>query len=246
LQLRKYGSFKSLMSSALRPLPGVGGLIYRLESWSDAPPRPAPVIEKITPRDIDFKHISFTFAVIALSARVARIDGALTGARYIAFREAFPLTGGICGKIRGLFLVACENPTPFEHYVNSIKYAFPRRMPLFTSLVDRLFRIAAADGDVSREAERMLSKVAHMLELSPADYMQIRERHRGPRKAHEVLGVKKRIKASALKKHYRELMRRWHPDHFASQDLSPEVELLLRLKASEINEAYRALSKKAA
>ena len=45
---------------------------------------------------------------------------------------------------------------------------------------------------------------------------------------------------------YRELMRRYHPDRFAHQSVSPEVALLLQLKSSEINQAYRWLSKKAA
>ena len=45
---------------------------------------------------------------------------------------------------------------------------------------------------------------------------------------------------------YRELMRTWHPDRFAGHDVSPEVAMLLELKASEINAAYRTLSKRAA
>lgn len=198
------------------------------------------------PKDDTFRQLSFTFAVIALSARVACTDGPLTREKYVAFRESFPLRDGICGKIRALFTLACENHTPFEHYVAQIKYIFPDRRELFASLVDRLFCIAAADGSVSRSEEMVIAKIAHMLELSPADYAAIRARRHHPATARQVLGLGKRTTAGMLKARYRELLRRWHPDRFAAQDLSPEVQLLLKLKTSEINEAYRRLSKKAA
>ncbi|MDE3060590.1 MAG: J domain-containing protein, partial [Pseudomonadota bacterium] len=59
--------------------------------------------------------------------------------------------------------------------------------------------------------------------------------------AHEVLGVRKNAAPSALKKRYRDLMRRYHPDRFPGR-VSPEMALLLKLKSSEINEAYRRLT----
>jgi DnaJ like chaperone protein len=207
---------------------------------------PNDVMKRITPRDDAFRQLSFTFTVIALSARLSCMDGPPSRAKYLAFREAFPLKGGMCNKIRGLFMLACDNPTPYEHYVTQIKYLFPRRMELFSSLIDRLFSIAAADGEVSRGQERMLASIARLLEISPAEYSRLHARHTSDLKAHEVLGLEKRTGKGALKSRYRELMRRWHPDRFAGNTLSPEVALLLKLKTSEINKAYRTLSKKAA
>ena len=209
-------------------------------------PLPDHVITGIAPKETPFKQLSFTFAVIALSSHVACIDGKLTHAKYIAFRDAFPLHGGLCGKLRKLFTLACHNPAPFEHYVHQIKHAFPRRSHLFSSLVDRLFSIAAADGVPTQKAERMLAKIAHILELSPGEFTRIRDRHVYAQRPHEVLNVSKRAKRLTLKEHYHKLMRRYHPDRFASETISPEIEMLLKLKTSEINEAYRALSKKAA
>ncbi len=225
------------------------GLWYRLYGWADdeqTGPLPDAQMAGITPKEPSFKEISFTFSLIALSAHIARADSPLTPEKYLAFREAFPLSGGMCGKIRSLFAMACANPVHFGHYVSQIKHAFPRDTVLFTGLVDRLFRIAAADGVVSPAEEMLLAKVAHMLDLSASQYTAIRDRHIGAPDAHYVLGVAKRTSGEKLKARYRELMRRYHPDRFAMQDLSPEVEMLLRLKSSEINEAYKALSKKAA
>jgi DnaJ like chaperone protein len=225
------------------------GLWYKLYGWSDespAAPLPDAQMERITPKDPTFKEISFTFSLIALAAQVARADGALTAEKYIAFREAFPLLGGVCMKIRSLFAIACDNTVHFSHYVNQIKYIYPRNIPLYSELVERLFRIAAAGGLVTPKSEMMLAKIAHMLGLSATQYTAIRDRNIGMPDAHQVLGVNRRASATKIKKHYRDLMREYHPDRFATQELSPEVELLLKLKSSEINKAYKVLSKKAA
>ncbi len=225
-------------------------LKYRLQGWVwPAKTAPERLRRGMAPQDDAFKHLSFTFAVIALSARVACIDGRLTKEKYVAFREAFPLHGHVCGKIRSLFMLACDNQTPLEQYTQQIKYAFPRRQELFASLVDRLFSIAAADGVVSRDAKKLLEKIAHMLQLKgSAEYTEISERHDHLSNAHEVLGVSKACAAPRTLKEtlFRRLMQRYHPDRFSGDDLSPEVQLLLKLKTSEINKAYRALTRRAA
>jgi len=242
-QLRKVSTFKMFL-----PTRAIAGAWYRLTGWSSEPATQLPenVMPAIAPQDYAFKNLSFTFAVIALSARVACADGKLTREKYVAFREAFPLVGGLCGKIRKLFSMACENEAPFETYVTQVKYIFPRQMDLFYSLVDRLFCIARADGEISRNEERMLARIAHLLELSAAEYTEIRDRHSASPKPHHVLGIEKKVSNSSIKKRYHTLMRQYHPDRFANENISPEVSMLLRLKTSEINEAYRALTKKSA
>ncbi len=253
MQLKKTSSFRQLshaITGVIRsPRRLTVGLWYRLYGWSDevpSTPLPDAKMERITPKDATFKEISFTFSLIALAAQVARADGALTAEKYIAFREAFPLLGGVCMKIRSLFAIACENTVHFSHYVNQIKYIYPRNMPLYSELVERLFLIAGAGGVVSPVSEMMLAKIAHMLGLSASQYTTIRDKNIGAPDAHQVLGVNRRASATKIKKHYRELIREYHPDRFATQKLSPEVELLLKLRSSEINKAYKVLSKKAA
>lgn len=207
--------------------------------------RSAASVHQITPRDTDFRDMSFTFAAIALCAKVAFADGRLSREKYVAFRAAFPLSGGLCPKLRKLFLLACKNPTPFEHYTTQVKHMFPARRDVFSSLLDRLFSIATADGELSREADLLLARIGRALGLSSHEYTSLRERNLS-RRPQDILGVDKKTSARQLKKHYHNLMRRWHPDRYAAHDLSPEVNLLLQLKVSEINGAYAALSRKAA
>jgi DnaJ like chaperone protein len=188
------------------------------------------------------RHMSFTFSLISLAASVARADGSISRAEYLAFRDAFPLTGGECGKIRQLFTLACESPTPFTHHVQQVRLLFPGQKPLYLALMDKLFAIASADVPVSPPEGKMLARIAKMLELSPAEYSTLYEKYSRPLAAHHVLGVKKRSPRNIVKKRYYALMQRYHPDRFAQESISPEVSLILSLRASEITSAYRTLS----
>ena len=198
------------------------------------------------PRDVQFRERSFTYAVIALSARVARGSGDLTKERYVAFRDAFPLQDEMCGKIRLLFAMACDDATPLAYYTAQINKCFPRRTDLSASIVSRLFTIACAGTPASRDDERILAHISHLLGLSAGQYTRIRARHLGSRKPHELLGVEHAAAPAAVKKRYRELMNIYHPDRYASGKISQELEMLLQLRSSEINAAYNQLSKRAA
>jgi len=226
----------------------MAGWRYRWQGWVAPAGKPLSnsILQGIAGDDRQFKHMSFTFSLVALSARVACADGALTREKYIAFRESFPLKGGICSKIRSLFTLACTDRTPLMHYITHIKYSHPKHTELYVSVVDHLFRIASADGLISREEEQVLADVAHGLDIPAASYARLRAKYEQPSPAHRVLGLPSRVKPRELKKRYHELMRNYHPDRFSGIELSPELQSLLELKASEINEAYRVLRKKAA
>ncbi len=152
----------------------------------------------------------------------------------------------MCGKIRQLFLIACQSKTPPAFHAQQIKQLFPQQIELFISLVDRLFRIATADKPLSREEERLLAKIAHCLGLNPGEYSMLHDRHSRPLPPHIVLGVEKRSPRNIIKKHYHALLNRYHPDRYSSIPVSPEVKMLLTLKTSEISQAYRTLTRKAA
>ena len=226
----------------------LAGFRYRIYGLFTARIKPVSesILEGVARDDQDFRHFSFTFALVAISARAACAGGPLTREKYLAFRESFPLKAGICGKIRALFTLACSDQTPLDHYVRQIMYSYPKHDELYTSIIKHLFRIATADGTLAREAERVLASVALMLDIPPATYNQIHSHYAGPVSAHQVLGVKANAKPHVLKQRYHALMRSYHPDRFASDDLSPELQSLLQLKSSEINTAYRILSKRAA
>lgn len=250
---RQSGISQTIIAVASKPRNLLTRVKYRLQGLKYTNSKaPDALLQGLSPDDANFKNLSFTFAIIALSAKVACADGRLTQDKYIAFRDSFPITDGVCEKLRSLFTLACHNETPLEHYVTQIKYAFSDNSSLFKGLLERLFVIASADGAVCVQAEKMLSTIAHMLDVPASDFANMCALYETPssstsiKQAMQVMGVGADVKASTLKKRYHELMQNYHPDRFAACDLSPEVRQLLQFKASEINEAYRYLKKQAA
>ncbi len=241
-------NFDWLVTTAYLPMRGVTALRYMFSGIKNdvIPGISEGIMDISTPSEKSFKHISFTFAAISLSALVARADGTVSKEEYLAFRDSFPLTGGMCGKIRQLFLLACQSQTPLSSHILQIKILFPQQMELYISLVDRLFRIATADKPLVREEERLLAKIAHSLGLSPAEYSMLHDRYSRPLAAHVVLGVAKRSPKNIIKQKYYMLMNRYHPDRYSAAPTSPEVQMLLTLKSAEISHAYRKLTTKAA
>ena len=250
---RQSGFSEIIIAVANKPRRFLTRLKYRVQglAYTDAK-APDAITNGLSPDDENFKNLSFTFSIIALSAKIACADGNLTQDKYIAFRDSFPIKDGVCEKLRSLFTLACHNETPLEHYVTQIKFVFPANMSLFKGLVERLFVIASADGAVSAQAEKMLSTIAHMLHIRASDFAQMCALYETPsssastKQAMQIMGVDANAKSGTLKKRYHELMQQYHPDRFAGVDLSPEVKQLLQFKASEINDAYRSLKKQAA
>lgn len=215
------------------------GIFQKDEPISNIAPE---IAQTISSEDNSFKNMSFTFAAISLSAMVAQVDGEVSQAEYLAFRDSFPLTGGMCGKIRQLFVLACNSQIPVSLHISQIKVMFPDQVELYTSLVDRLFRIAIADKPLTREEEKLLARIAHSLGITPAEYSALYDRYSRPLTPHTILGVERRSHKDAIKQRYHALMNRYHPDRYASIPTSPEVQMLLTLKSAEISQAYRSLT----
>lgn len=59
----------------------------------------------------------------------------------------------------------------------------------------------------------------------------------------EILGLDENATAKEVKKRYRELSLKYHPDTVAGKDLEPEIVKLVENKFKEINKAYKELQK---
>jgi len=109
-----------------------------------------------------------------------------------------------------------------------------------------MYRVAFADGKYSIEEEKVIEKIVILLEISAYDHRSIKSRYlkdvNPTRKYYETLGVNEGAAFEEIKKAYRELSRKYHPDkvsHLGKEFSSVAVE-----KMKEINEAYDYFRKK--
>jgi DnaJ like chaperone protein len=193
------------------------------------------------------RRIAFTIAVIALGAKMARADGAVTGDEVAAFREVFQVPRGEEDHVRLVFDLARKSTAGFESYARQIGRLFASDHAVLEDLLGGLFHIAVADGRLCPDEDAYLREVARHFGFSAADYTRIRAHHaaveEGAEDPHDILGVGRDASSSAIREAYHRLVRASHPDLVIAQGLPPECVALATARVARINAAYDRLAK---
>jgi DnaJ like chaperone protein len=112
-------------------------------------------------------------------------------------------------------------------------------------LLDGLFHIAKAEGDVKAEELDYLRRVAAIFGFSEADFERIRAAQIGPDEAdpYNILGVRRDMTDGEIKAAYRKLIRETHPDRLIAEGMPQEFVELANEKMAAINAAYDRVSR---
>ena len=117
-------------------------------------------------------------------------------------------------------------------------------------MVDFLFGIGGADGVFHQAELSILRQIAQYLGISQGDYVSIHERHVGHSHAsssgrttggdlYKVLGITKDATDDEVKRAYRRMAMKYHPDRVAG--MSEELQRNAAEQMKEINEAYEKI-----
>jgi len=194
------------------------------------------------------RRIAFTIAVIALGAKMARADGAVTRDEVAAFREVFQVPVGEEDHVRLVFDLARKSTAGFESYARQIGRLFAGDRAVLENLLGGLFHIALADGRVCPAEDAYLPEVARHFGFNVGDYARIRAHHvgveeQGTEDPHAILGVGKDASLGVIREAYHRLVRESHPDLVIAQGLPPECIALATARVARINSAYDRLAK---
>lgn len=196
------------------------------------------------------RRIAFTIAVIALGAKMARADGAVTRDEVAAFREVFQVPRGEEDHVRLVFDLARKSTAGFESYARQIGRLFASDHAVLEDLLGGLFHIALADGRLCPDEDAYLREVAQHFGFGAGDYTRIRAHHvgveEGAEDPHVILGVGRNASLSAIREAYHRLVRASHPDLVIAQGLPPECVALATARVARINAAYDRLAKRGA
>jgi DnaJ like chaperone protein len=205
-----------------------------------ATPREAGTDERAATR-----QIAFTIAVIVLGAKMAKADGRVTREEVTAFKQVFHVPPEELGNVGRLFDQARKDSAGFETYARQVAKMFPRKSKVLEELIDGLFHIAKADGEVSREEVGFLEQVAQIFGFSAADFERIRHAHIGPDRAdpYTILGVSRASSDAEIKAAWKRAIRENHPDKLIAKGLPKEFVDLATEKVARINAAYDEIAK---
>jgi DnaJ like chaperone protein len=187
------------------------------------------------------RSIVFTTGLVALSAKMARSDGVVTGDEVAAFRRIVTADDGDMPRVQQLFDLAKGSTAGFEAYAAQLSDLFQDESALLEDVLDGLFVIAAADG-VLHEAERAyLIAVAEIFGVA-GRFDQIEARHVVRRDdPHRILGVAHNASDADVRRAWLALVAELHPDKAVARGLPPEAVAIAQERLAVINTAYERL-----
>ncbi len=196
--------------------------------------------------DQESRQMAFTVAVIALSAKLAKVDGRVTRDEIAAFKSVFKIPPEETEGVGKLFNEARQEATGFEPYADQIARIFSRDPAMLEELLGALLHIAHADGEYHPNERDYLARVAAIFGFGPDAFQRIEETYLKGKKAddpYQVLGLDQSVSDDDLKDTYRRLMRENHPDRLVAEGLPEEMIEIANEKVAAINAAYDRIRK---
>lgn len=190
------------------------------------------------------KSVAFTIGVIALSAKMAKADGLVTQAEIDAFREIFVVHPEETQNVARVFNLAKQDVAGFDSYARKIARLFKSQPEVLEDLIDGLFHIARADGEVGADELVFLEEVARIFGLE-ARFGCIRSRNLRNTESdpYSVLGIDCEASNDDLKSHYRKLVKENHPDRHIAAGMPEEAVAIATGRLARITQAWEQVER---
>jgi DnaJ like chaperone protein len=230
------------------PIAGLLGLMaghavdqYVLEVRQSSETAPA------APRDATnhpgLRQIGFTIGVIALGAKIAKVDGEVTRSEVEAFRSFFHVPPGEERNVERFFDLAKRDAAGFEPYARQVAALFPDAPEILENVLEGLFDIAKADGKVGPEEAEYLAQVAKIFGLDSNRFERARAAALGVVECEPcvILGIDPLATDEQIREAWLRQVRANHPDRLIAQGLPEEAIAVANRKLALINDAYDRL-----
>ena len=188
-------------------------------------------------------RFDFPTMLLALSAAVMKADGKVLKVE-LNYVKTF-LTQQFGNQFSSNHLQTLKQfldaPTlPIQEICNDINL---RMQPAVrTQLLHYLFGIAQADGNVSTSEMDVINKIGNLLGVSLSDYESVKNMfHRDTESDYKILGIEKTATDDEVKKAYRKMAVKFHPDKVAQ--MGEEYQTGAKEKFQKVQDAYDAIKK---
>jgi DnaJ like chaperone protein len=193
------------------------------------------------------KSVAFTIGMIALGAKMARADGAVTKDEVAAFGQVFQVPDKDRVAVERVFNLAKQDVAGFESYAKQVAALFEPGSHMLENVLDGLFHIAKADGAVHPDEIEFLSHIATAFGFDDKAFRRITARHvliaDDP---YGILGVEPDMPFEDIRKAHRKLVRELHPDKHVASGMPQELVLIATERLARINEAFDRIKKEQA
>lgn len=213
----------------------------------------------------------FLISVFSMVAKLCEVDGPTNAEEQAAIANLMNGMLRLSRKDKKRALQVLRNHrklnTSFQYDAVQFFELYQQEPVVLNGFVASLFAIAAADGPITHDEERLIATAAQLFLLDEDTYFSLRNRYIGPSAGahssyggdragskngngaaprtlehfYEVLGCKPDDTPQKIKQSYRKLVSDYHPDKIVSKDLPEGFIQFANEKFKSIQEAYEAV-----
>jgi len=200
--------------------------------------------------------------LVSLMAKVAKADGKvceleaqMLGNTFTDIARVFENSEEIREELKAIYkkeLQSFENTIDVSRkYFNLTRRDYAKRL----GVMEYLLNLAFIDNNFSNEEFMITEDIANALEIRKSDFdgmiVKFRQFYAQKNqntaftleKSYEILGLKKGVDFATVKKEYRKLVRKNHPDILMGQGKEQSIIDQATKKLQDINEAYEIIKK---
>jgi len=187
----------------------------------------------------------FALSLIVLSAKLSKADGQVSKEELIAVRNKLKIPENEIDQVGKIFNKAKQESTGYEPYAQQIAQIYKNNPNVLEEVINILFYIAEADGNVSKSELDMMQHIAQIFGLNQVQFNAIKESRKSSDKLNPyiVLESKPEENLQTIRKKYLQLSKEHHPDLLISKGVPQEVIAESKKKMRAINSAWDQVQK---
>ena len=187
----------------------------------------------------------FALALIVLSAKLSKADGQVSKEELVAVKDKLKIPEHELDQVGKIFNKAKEESAGYEQYAQQISDIYKGNTNVLEEVINILFYIAEADGNVSDQEYKMIQHVSQIFGLNDMQFNGIVEGRKSSDKLNPyvVLESKPDDNLGDIRKKYLKLSKEHHPDLLLSKGVPKEVIEESKNKMRAINSAWNQIQK---
>ena len=187
----------------------------------------------------------FALSLIVLSAKLSKADGQVSREELIAVKDKLKIPEKELDQVGKIFNKAKEESTGYEPYATQIAQVYRGNLNVLEEVINILFYIAEADGNISKSELNMIENIAKIFGLNEKQFNSIKESRKSSEKLNPyiVLESSPDDNIENIRKKYIKLSKEHHPDLLISKGVPEEVIEESKKKMRAINSAWDQIQK---
>tara|TARA_B100000214_G_scaffold351935_1_gene306757 strand:- start:610 stop:1335 length:726 start_codon:yes stop_codon:yes gene_type:complete len=187
----------------------------------------------------------FALSLIVLSAKLSKADGQISKEELIAVKDKLKIPENEIDQVGKIFNKAKEESSGYEPYAQQIAQIYKGNINVLEEVINILFYIAEADGNVSDAELKMIEHIAQLFGLTEIQFNSIKESRKSSDKLNPYIVLESHPDDTIemIRKRYLKLSKEHHPDLLMSKGVPQEVIDESKAKMRAINSAWNQVQK---